>query len=670
MDALVVARKPFRLSSKIIFSIFALIVLMSVASALVLFRFDQTQRQLHLLNEVFTPAVKNLHLISGKWSAYHRSIEQMVGFRKWGMKREKTKLLRFNFSRMIERNVENLKKIAVHSEHQMNPSLIALLERAEQISMKDLPDVHQIFNALQSNRLQKAAQQYTVLRQRHLQFIFELQKTLQWFEHQQDLLQMNIQEDMRNAQSRLLFFILVSVLVCFGVLLYVRKTLFPIGHWIDFARHVTSHGLQGQVPFSKLDAFAPREIQMFSQELHRMVLTLGEREKTIHDQKRVLEALNASLKNQNELLSKLSAFNERILNHLNAGIVLVSTDKSIQQVNERFCELFHCRKNSILKENVNEVIVLGNVKLWDEWLSRKEKWIERRIQVLDRYFDVHIQVIPSEGHLVSFEEVTQIVLAEDKIEHLKKLGMAANLSAQVAHEVRNPLNSMLLQLEMLKDDLEALPSAMSSGCSRRVEFILEQIQILERISGKYLEIKKPELEQEEFLDVHSIVPKIAKIFEEQLTGLGIHVNLKLEAKASLVKGNMDCIFQVLVNLFKNAIEAIEERPSDLPVANKLSLIEIRTSSSSDYFFLQFFDSGAGIDQGMQTRIFEPFVTTKAFGHGLGLSVARKICIQSGGDLQLIPSEENGFFATGFEMKLPIACQNLSKGREDAESSPG
>ncbi|MBI2607133.1 MAG: GHKL domain-containing protein [Deltaproteobacteria bacterium] len=228
----------------------------------------------------------------------------------------------------------------------------------------------------------------------------------------------------------------------------------------------------------------------------------------------------------------------------------------------------------------------------------------------------------------------QMAEAEKKLAHARKLVLAGNMSSQIAHEVRNPLNSISLQLEMLLEDLDALRNesareAAEASARKRIAAVTEQVERLDRITRGYLEVGKPVAAAGGKVDLHALIENCISFLAREIQAAGVTVNVDPAENSAEVAGDADALSQVLFNLIRNAIEAMAEAPADsrtLRIVTRRKGGEIRVAVR---------DGGSGVRASARERLFEPFMTTKTTGHGLGLCVSRQICIDHGGDLRLV-----------------------------------
>jgi len=219
-------------------------------------------------------------------------------------------------------------------------------------------------------------------------------------------------------------------------------------------------------------------------------------------------------------------------------------------------------------------------------------------------------------------------LADKQAELLRaeRLAVIGKLAAQITHEVRNPLSSIGLNAELLEDELGELPDPEPARRSLRA--IANEVQRLKNITEEYLQFARLPRPERAPVDVGALV-------SEFLSFLGREV---AEAKVELVVDGVRThaaggpapvlcdaaqVRQALLNIARNALEALRGRPEPR--------LTVRLSSEADGgVAIRVEDNGAGIDPAVRDRLFEPFVTGKPHGTGLGLALVREILAEHGG----------------------------------------
>ncbi len=235
-------------------------------------------------------------------------------------------------------------------------------------------------------------------------------------------------------------------------------------------------------------------------------------------------------------------------------------------------------------------------------------------------------------------------------EHLAGIG---RLSAQVAHEVGNPLHSIGLEAELAIDLLQEISTAEQSSSHaihlrQSLQSILASVDRLKKITQNYLRLSKGEV-QVKSVNLSEIIESTLATYANSIQQAGARVlwnypeNFKHEEKL-IIHGDASLLEQAFGNLIRNSLQAMQTN------STKERRIEIQVSLTRDsQVMIQFFDNGSGISESAKQSIFKPFFTTKADGTGLGLSFVKKVFSDLGGTFVLRDSSAEG---TLFEGLLP------------------
>jgi signal transduction histidine kinase len=249
---------------------------------------------------------------------------------------------------------------------------------------------------------------------------------------------------------------------------------------------------------------------------------------------------------------------------------------------------------------------------------------------------------------------TRLVQSEAVLERQEKLATLGTLAAGIAHEIRNPLTSIKARLYMLARHIKGNEAGLSD-----TTMIGDEIARLERIVQDVLQFARPS--EPRFKVVRADTP-LREVHSLMATALEQnHVRLTLDSQTEqLVSMDVSLIKQVVVNLVRNAAEAIEQEGT----------VTLRAHASQaklngrvrEVAVLEVADTGKGIPPEVEKRLFDPFFSTKEAGTGLGLSIAARIVDKHGGALQYQTQVGRG---TTFGIVLPVAQRDADK----AESGP-
>jgi signal transduction histidine kinase len=232
-----------------------------------------------------------------------------------------------------------------------------------------------------------------------------------------------------------------------------------------------------------------------------------------------------------------------------------------------------------------------------------------------------------------FQDCADLRTMEQRLLQSERLATIGRFASQIAHEIRNPLNSISLNIELLQDEFEDSDEE-ARGLIRSV---LKELDRLNGIVSEYLQFArfpKPNLKRGQ---VEGVIRNVVESFKPPER---IRFRVKLAESTPAVWLDEQLIRQVLDNLTRNAVEAI---PAD-------GTIEVQTDVIDRFVVVRVHDSGVGIPTEVQPKLFEPFFTTKPHGTGLGLATSQQIMFEHNGHLLVESQTGKG---TTFSLLLPI-----------------
>ena len=244
--------------------------------------------------------------------------------------------------------------------------------------------------------------------------------------------------------------------------------------------------------------------------------------------------------------------------------------------------------------------------------------------------------------MLMIRDVTRQIELEEQLRLNQQLAAVGELSAGIAHEIRNPLSAINTSVGMLQSVAE-----LSGDDQELLRIISEESRRLEKVVSEFIQFARPQKPVFEKLRFSRLVSDIIRIFQSSGDGtVQIVFEKKRDPGAFWFDGNM--IRQIVVNLVKNALDAI----SNAGVENGEIFISLdRREVNAQYFAeLVVRDNGPGVPSEKQSQIFQPFFSTKPDGLGMGLSISRKIVEQHGGQLFLEPGRSGG---AEFHLLLPL-----------------
>jgi len=231
-------------------------------------------------------------------------------------------------------------------------------------------------------------------------------------------------------------------------------------------------------------------------------------------------------------------------------------------------------------------------------------------------------------------DITELKNLEEKYYESQKLAAIGQLSAGIAHEVRNPLSSIKMSLQILEKRMQP-----SGNDLKRFKIAQREVEHLEKLVSDVLIYAKPSDPQKEPFDMRSIIERALAMVEKSLKDKDIDVQKIYTEDIDIIFVDPSMIKQALINIFQNAIDAMEP--------NGKLMISLKNDEQS--LVIEIDDNGSGIDEDDLPYVFNPFFTKKNHGTGLGLTQVKKIIDQHNGEIEILSKKGEG---TRFIITLP------------------
>lgn len=388
------------------------------------------------------------------------------------------------------------------------------------------------------------------------------------------------------------------------------------------------------------------EISILFREVHAMATQLLERERTVLSQK--------------ERLSELMSLNQYTLNSFQIGVVTLNLFEQIQSINQYAIQVGLVDSSRVVGSQLLDwpkLFHLSEIGLHEiggrVWESRREPLKNNHGELI--------------GALLLFEDVTDRVELEAKVRNVENLAVAGRLSAQVAHEIRNPLHSIGLEAELAVEHVKSLnapevnatqKSLLINETQTGLRSILESVERLHGVTENYLKLSRGGISQNSSFSLMECLERVLATYSPSFSELGVNVDWSVASSdLDQVMGDRNATEQALGNLVRNSLDAMAH------TAQGSRKLRIRIQSASDPSCVDLIleDSGPGISPDVRHKVFEPFITTKAKGTGLGLSFGKRVLEEQGGSLKLLPSKplEGASFELRFRKAMLRSEQELA-----------
>lgn len=349
-----------------------------------------------------------------------------------------------------------------------------------------------------------------------------------------------------------------------------------------------------------------------------------------------------------------------LLDNLTDGIVIIDDLDQIVFVNQSLSRVLECGDPAPRPGDNAGKFLWGQPQLSriEELVrsAREKKRIEQDVVRLqsaalkERYLEVHTGrlLLPPRREpevMIVIKDVTAIITFEKQMYQSEKLATVGRLAAGVAHEINNPMASILTCAEgLLKNDPGDDPST-----GEYLEIIRNSAHRCKMITAKLLGYSAASGLNKESLDLSEVLSEAVTLLQFEASNKEAKVSLVRSGALPVIEGSRDSLLQVFVNLILNSIQAV-------PTGGN---IEVTARATEKQIIVLIKDDGPGISEKSFGQVFEPFYTTKPVGEGtgLGLSVSQGIIKQHGGQIEIVDGRAG---RTCLKVTIPIESESESE----------
>jgi len=433
-------------------------------------------------------------------------------------------------------------------------------------------------------------------------------------------------------QSMMTFCTCIIALIIFVSLLFVKSLTQPIRQLITGARAIGAKDLDQTIQVESSD-----ELQELAQEFNKMA---------------------ARLKTSMQEIVELKTFNDDIFRSVSNGIITVNPNGELTSINKSAMEILSFDAitiNPAQQENTLPSIEKV-LSLLVTTLEKKERIEHQIIDFLDQqqepvFFEINTSLLNDSGQkiigaIADIRDITLRKRMEELMVRVDKLASLGELSAGIAHEIRNPLAGMKTSLQVLaKRVTGSSPQLLIDGVLSEIDRLNKIVTDLLKFSGSSPSFPGP-------VDITIVLKKVLDFLIEKIKKLDIIIVQKYDQTISNAFLDTEQIQQVFLNLLLNAVNAMPGGGT-LTISIKRVMDQDRIkekitqsfhpgfSTENEYMAVSFKDTGSGIKEENLSRVFNPFFTTDPNGTGLGLPIAHKLLEKNNAYIYIDSKEGNG-----------------------------
>jgi PAS domain S-box-containing protein len=370
-----------------------------------------------------------------------------------------------------------------------------------------------------------------------------------------------------------------------------------------------------------------------------------------------IERLGRRMRNVEEVFSALKEGLDQIMTNLQDGMVLFTRDARAVLVSDSVERFLGMGRREILGTELHEIFGkdtrLGSM-VRESFDARMVLVREEIVTETGRHVEISLDFIHDEladdpqaslGALLTLHDVESVREIESELELSRRLAAIGRLTAGVGHEVKNPINAIVVHLELLRNKLQN----QEPGAARHLEVISSEIQRLDRVVETLVNFSRPVELQLKEQDLRRVVSAVLALASAEFETHGVYVESELPERPVVAKVDGDLLKQAILNIVINGAQAMAGGGQ----------LTVQLSEDGRAAVLKIHDEGSGIPDDILDKIFNLYFTTKKGGSGIGLAMTYRIVQIHNGSIEVESGPASG---TTFTLRLPLAVQQETRAR--------
>jgi len=365
-----------------------------------------------------------------------------------------------------------------------------------------------------------------------------------------------------------------------------------------------------------------------------------------------IERIGQRIRNVEEVFSALKENIDQILANLQDGLLLFTRDGRAVLVSEAARRFLQLDRDRVLGTHASEIFNRGTVlgRILRDAFDARIALIKEEIRTENgRRIEASVDFIHDDlsrqglGALVTLRDLESMEAIESELELSRRMSAIGRLTSGVAHEVKNPINAIVVHLELLKNKLDGVnPSA-----HRHLDVIEAEIRRLDRVVQTLVDFSRPvELQLREH-DLRGVIGDVMALATDELSMRSVTLRSHMPTNPVVVNVDADLLKQAVINVVQNGAQA-------MPEGGKLDVV---LETDRKFATLRILDEGVGIPEDIREKIFDLYFTTKSEGSGIGLAMTYRILQLHHGSIEVQSRVEKG---TEFRFRIPLIATDWNR----------
>jgi signal transduction histidine kinase len=359
-----------------------------------------------------------------------------------------------------------------------------------------------------------------------------------------------------------------------------------------------------------------------------------------------IELIGQRMRNVEEVFSALKENLDQVLLKLQDGILLFTGDGRAVLVSEAARRFLNVDRGSLLGQHAREIFdpstVLGKTLL--DAFEAGRRLVKEEVQTETwRRIAASLDFIQDDrtsqafGALVTLHDLESVEEIESELELSRRMASIGRLTSGVGHEVKNPINAIVVHLELLKNKL----GDENAPALRHLEVIDSEIHRLDRVVQTLVDFSRPVELQLREQDLRPVVADVLTLATEEFFRNNVTLVSRLPDKPMIANIDSDLLKQAVLNVIQNGAQAMQHGGT----------LEVILEEDRKMAVLRIGDEGPGIPEEIREKIFDLYFTTKSEGSGIGLAMTYRILQLHQGSVEVQSKVERG---TEFLLRIPLA----------------